>query len=196
MGSCTTPFHRLGELPKASFLTFPNPRIAMIRLFVMTIGSCVLAASSLHAADNPVKVFILAGQSNMEGQGFIKADPKRNGGKGSLEYLLKDPATADKFKHLVDKDGKWVVRDDVWIHYLGRKGRLTVGYGAKEDRIGPELGFGHVIGDAYEEPVLLIKLAWGGKSLAKDFRPAEFGRRSRAVLQGDRRDGRRPCWET
>ena len=123
----------------------------------------------------PVKVFILAGQSNMQGQGFIKADPQRNGGKGSLEYLVKDPATADKFKHLMDKDGQWVVRDDVWIHYLDRKGKLTVGYGAKEDRIGPELGFGDVIGDAYEEPVLLIKLAWGGKSLAKDFRPPSSG---------------------
>src|SRR5450631_2634558 len=35
--------------------------------------------------------------------------------------------------------------------------------------------FGHVVGDAYEEPVLLIKLAWGGKSLAKDFRPPSSG---------------------
>ena len=123
----------------------------------------------------PVKVFILAGQSNMEGQGFIQADPKRNGGKGSLEFLAKDPATAERFKHLLGKDGKWAVRDDVWIHYLGRKGKLTVGYGAKEDRIGPELGFGTVIGDSFEEPVLLIKLAWGGKSLAKDFRPPSSG---------------------
>jgi alpha-galactosidase len=123
----------------------------------------------------PVKVFILAGQSNMEGQGFIQADPRRNGGKGSLEFLVKDSATAAKYKHLMDKDGKWGVRDDVWVHYLGRKGKLTVGYGVKEDRIGPELGFGHVIGDAFEEPVLLIKLAWGGKSLAKDFRPPNSG---------------------
>jgi hypothetical protein len=147
----------------------------MSRLFLLTFGSFYFLTTALHAAEKPVKVFILAGQSNMEGAGFVKADPKRNGGKGSLEFLVKDPATADKFKHFVDKDGKWVVRDDVWIHYLGRKGKLTVGYGAKEDRIGPELGFGHVIGDAYEEPVLLIKLAWGGKSLAKDFRPPSSG---------------------
>ena len=123
----------------------------------------------------PVKVFILAGQSNMQGQGFIKADPQRNGGKGSLEYLTKDPATADKFKRLLDKDGKWAVSDHVWIHYLDRKGKLTVGFGGKEDRIGPELGFGYVVGEAYEEPVLIIKLAWGGKSLAKDFRPPSSG---------------------
>ncbi len=127
------------------------------------------------SSSKPVKVFVLAGQSNMEGQGFIKADPKRNEGKGTLEYLAKDKATADKFKHLLDKKGEWAVRDDVWIHYLDRKGKLTVGYGAKEDRIGPELGFGTVIGDACEEPVLLIKLAWGGKSLAKDFRPPSSG---------------------
>jgi hypothetical protein len=126
-------------------------------------------------AGKPVKVFVLAGQSNMEGQGFIKADPKRNEGKGTLEFLTRDKATANKFRHLLDKDGKWATRDDVWIHYLDRKGKLTVGYGAKDDRIGPELGFGWVVGDAFEEPVLLVKLAWGGKSLAKDFRPPSSG---------------------
>lgn len=123
------------------------------------------------ATPKPVKVFVLAGQSNMEGQGFIKADPNRNGGKGTLEYLAKQPDTAAKFKHLVGKGDAWAVRDDVWIHFLDRKGKLTIGYGAKEDRIGPELGFGHVLGEATDEPVLLVKLAWGGKSLAKDFRP-------------------------
>ncbi len=124
----------------------------------------------------PVKVFILAGQSNMEGQGFIAADPKRNGGKGSLEYLVKDPGTSARFGHLVGKDGKWVVRDDVWISYLDRQGPLTVGYGPKPDRIGPELSFGWVMGDAMTESVLLIKCAWGGKSLAVDFRPPSSGK--------------------
>ncbi|MCX5676968.1 MAG: sialate O-acetylesterase [Planctomycetota bacterium] len=148
-------------------------------------GTAVLAAflalmftsplQSGQAGKGPVKVFILAGQSNMEGQGAIQADPKKNEGKGSLEYLVKTPATADRYKHLVDKDGKWIVRDDVWIWYLGRKGGLTAGYGAREDRIGPELQFGHLMGDCFENQVLLIKLAWGGKSLAKDFRPPSSG---------------------
>lgn len=141
---------------------------------VVAVG--LLSIPTPAAADEkPVKVFILAGQSNMEGHGFVQADPKRNGGKGSLEYAAKQPATAAKFKHLLDQDGAWVVRDDVWIHYLDRKGKLTVGFGVRDDRIGPELGFGHVIGDAFEEPVLLIKLAWGGKSLAEDFRPPSAG---------------------
>jgi hypothetical protein len=154
----------------------------------------LLVALAAPAAEKPVKVFILAGQSNMEGHGFLKADPKRNEGKGSLEYVVKQPATAAKFKHLLTTDGKWAVRDDVWIHYLDRKGKLTVGFGVNEDRIGPELGFGCVIGDAFEQPVLLIKLAWGGKSLAKDFRPPSSGgevgpyykeivERTKAVLQ-------------
>jgi alpha-galactosidase len=130
-----------------------------------------------QAADGPkpLKIFILAGQSNMEGQGVIKMDPARNEGKGTLEYLVKDPATRDRFKHLVDAKGAWVVRSDVWIWYLGRKGGLTVGYGAKAGLIGPELQFGHLMGDYFENQVLLIKLAWGGKSLAKDFRPPGSG---------------------
>lgn len=143
-------------------------------IFAVVIVALVLATSTANA-DKPVKVFILAGQSNMQGHGFIKADPARNGGKGSLEYVTKDPATARNFKHLLGKNGEWVVRNDVWIHYLGRKGKLTVGYGVREDCIGPELGFGHVLGQAYKEPILLIKLAWGGKSLAQDFRPPSAG---------------------
>src|SRR5262249_15018049 len=137
-----------------------------------------LLATSVRAEPlrkGPVKVFILAGQSNMEGHGVVTADLKRNGGRGSLEYLVKDPAIASQFKHLVARDGKWVVREDVWVWCLGRSGGLRAGFGVKEGYIGPELGFGRVVGDALQEPVLLIKLAWGGKSLAKDFRPPSSG---------------------
>jgi hypothetical protein len=151
--------------------TTDAPELIRLKMEVSTKTPSAPSTST----DKPIKVFILAGQSNMEGQGFIKADPKRNEGKGTLEYLTRDKVTAEKFKHLLGKDGMWSVRDDVWIHYLDRKGKLTVGYGAKEDRIGPELGFGKVIGDACDEPLLLIKLAWGGKSLAKDFRPPSSG---------------------
>ncbi len=52
-----------------------------------------------------MRVFILAGQSNMEGAGQIQADPKRNGRKGSLEFLVKDTVTAKRFAHLVDAAG-------------------------------------------------------------------------------------------
>lgn len=136
----------------------------------LTMLAAILAAVGPDEPGAPVKVFILAGQSNMEGQGLIRGEKP-----GTLESLLKDPATAPRFKHLVDAQGKWVVREDVWIWYLGRTGGLTVGYTPKEDSIGPELQFGHVVGDAVDAPVLLIKTAWGGKSLAKDFRPPGAG---------------------
>jgi alpha-galactosidase len=132
-------------------------------------------ANAGQAGESPVKVFILAGQSNMEGHGIIRIDPKRNEGKGSLEYMAKNPHTAQRYAHLINEKGRWVVRDDVWIWYLGRTGGLTVGYGAREDRIGPELQFGNVMGDDLDNQVLLIKTAWGGKSLAKDFRPPSSG---------------------
>jgi len=126
---------------------------------VAAVAAIIILASSAWAepvdkGPGPVKVFILAGQSNMEGAGAIQGNLQRNDGKGSLEYLVKDPATADRYKHLVDEKGDWVVRDDVWIWYFDRKGGLTVGYGARNDRIGPELQFGHVVGDQYEDQVL------------------------------------------
>lgn len=135
----------------------------------------IFALLASTATAKPVRVFILAGQSNMEGHGFVPADPKRNGGKGSLEFLAKNEPTAKHFAPLVDAAGGWRKRDDVWIGFLDRKGPLTVGYGARPDMIGPELGFGWVMGDAMNEPVLLIKCAWGGKSLAVDFRPPGAG---------------------
>ena len=75
--------------------------------------------ASLQAAAKPVKVFILAGQSNMEGKAKLSL----------LEYQAGQPATRDLFKHL-RKDDKWLEREDVWIKFLDRKGKLTVGYGS------------------------------------------------------------------
>ena len=135
----------------------------------------MLVASSASWAAEAVKVFVLAGQSNMQGAGKVAAEPKANDGKGSLEWLVKQSDRAARFKHLVDADGNWVARQDVQIWYLGRTGDLAPGFGNREGFIGPELGFGHVVGDAIDEPVLLVKLAWGGKSLGKDFRPPSSG---------------------
>ncbi|MGB9687736.1 sialate O-acetylesterase [Thermogutta sp.] len=147
-----------------------------MKRLTLCLALLMLITEFARAETPPVKVFILAGQSNMVGTGVIKADPKRNGGKGSLEYLVKSPTTAQRFGHLVDDQGRWRTRDDVWIVFFDRKGPLTVGYGGSQDTIGPELGFGWVVGDAFEEPVLLIKCAWGGKSLAVDFRPPSAGK--------------------
>jgi len=128
------------------------------------LGICILTTLTI-GADSPkkVKVFILAGQSNMEGKAKIEL----------LEYQIGQPETRDFFKHL-RIDGKWVVRDDVWINFLNRKGKLTVGFGSP-NCIGPELEFGNTVGDHFDEQVLIIKTAWGGKSLGRDFRPPSSG---------------------
>ncbi|MFM1557422.1 MAG: sialate O-acetylesterase, partial [Limisphaerales bacterium] len=105
----------------------------------------LLLAVSVQAK---LKVFILAGQSNMQGAGQVNINPKSHTqGKGSLEYLMKDPKTAAKFAHLKDKNGEWVVRKDVWIRYDDRQDGLRPGFGARNTTIGPELGFGTIVGD-------------------------------------------------
>lgn len=110
-----------------------------------------------------VPVYVLAGQSNMEGKAQLKL----------LQHQITAAETAERFAHF-HQEGTWIERDDVYIEFLGRRGKLTVGYGSR-DRIGPELDFGHVMGDHHEEPVLIIKTAWGGKSLWRDFRPPSAG---------------------
>lgn len=134
-----------------------NTRLAIACLLVLS------SAVAANAQPKPVKVFILAGQSNMEGKAKVSV----------MEYQIKQPATRDLYKHL-QNDGKWIEREDVWIKYLDVKGKLTVGYG-KPKSIGPELGFGIAMGDHFEEQVLLIKTAWGGRSLVRDFRSPSAG---------------------
>jgi len=140
-------------------------------------------ARAKDVGEKPIKVFLLAGQSNMQGQGVVSMDHEKyyNGGKGNLAWSLKNSQSAAAMKHLVDDKGKWAERDDVKVWYKIKtgvtKGPLRVGYtgyGGKT-HIGPELQFGHVMGDLLDEPVLLIKTAWGGKSLYVDFRPPSSG---------------------
>jgi hypothetical protein len=66
----------------------------------------------------------------------------------------------------------WSTRHDVWINYLGKHGDLTVGYGAPREGFGPEFNFGHVMGNLYDEQVLIIKASWGGRALARGFLPS------------------------
>ena len=140
----------------------------------LALGICSVAlitGPTPAAAKGPVKVFILAGQSNMEGKALVT----------TLDAVINDPETQEESKHL-KPDGKWLVRDDVWVRFQTArqgllKGGLTIGYTGygNSTHIGPELQFGHAVGDYLENQVLLIKTAWGGKSLYKDFRPPSSG---------------------
>lgn len=132
---------------------------------------CARTPRAAEPGDATVKVFVLAGQSNMEG----KANNEL------FDHQAADPATRDFFAHL-RRDDQWIVRDDVFIKFLDRHGPLTLGYGSP-NRTGPELEFGTVLGDRFDEPVLLIKAAWGGHSLFQQFRPPSAGLPDEAYLQ-------------
>ena len=138
------------------------------------LGLCSVVASAA-----PTKVFILVGQSNMEGHARVE----------TIDYIGDDPATAPLLKRMQGADGKPAVAEGAWISYHTGSGanngegfgKLTIGYGSRQDpakdggKIGPEYTFGLAMDRTFTEPVLLIKAAWGGKSLNYDFRSPSAG---------------------
>ena len=71
----------------------------------------------------------------------------------------------------------------VWISSIGcagddtteQKGKLTAGFGAEANGIGPEFTFGIYMEKMLNEPILLIKTSWGGKDLHTAFRSPSAG---------------------
>ncbi len=140
---------------------------------------CVLSPNCLA---QKLKVFILAGQSNMEGHAAIS----------TFDYIGKDPLTAPILKEMRNPDGTPRVCDNVWMSYLTGPydgsangeglGKLTAGFGARGDqptrdggKIGPEFTFGIYMEKELKEPILIIKAAWGGRSHNTEFRPPSAG---------------------
>ncbi|MBT3297039.1 MAG: hypothetical protein HN919_13190 [Verrucomicrobia bacterium] len=94
--------------------------------------------------------------------------------KSALETKVNELLAAHKaYKQGVIK--ACTTSDRVYIASIAdrnkKNGKLGVGYGADNEKIGPEYGFGLSIAQQVEGPILLIKASWGGKSLAYDFRP-------------------------
>ena len=180
----------------------------------LTPGTPTLPAPPVAASNGKLKIFILAGQSNMVGYGKVELGgdlsktsrtPHILAGAGSLRGMVNSDRLA--YSYLVNPNKtvtytikadaatgaradtqtfpSWAVRDDVWISNwdegaIGKttqrsSGALTVGFGSENvlpaGYIGPEFGFGHMVGNGLEDKVLLIKTSWGGKSLAVNFRP-------------------------
>jgi alpha-galactosidase len=132
------------------------------------VGQLALAAGP----GQPLKVFILAGQSNMQGHAKVT----------TFDALRLSPETAPLLQAMRNADGTPTVCRRVWISSLGsaneeRIGRLTTGFGAEsqESKIGPEFTFGICMEKLLDEPILIIKTAWGGKSLHTDFRSPSAG---------------------
>ena len=81
---------------------------------------------------------------------------------------------------MLESDGEWNVLDNAYLYFPNGQGdtirdHVSIGQGAYPDLIGPELMFAHQMDEYYEDPILIIKTAWGGKSLAVDFRPPSAG---------------------
>ena len=126
------------------------------------------------------------------GEDAVRTDIKLTGGKKvpfKITYFTKDAnglgwivrmdvpgALATLVKHkgmypyLMNETGQWTARDDVWY-----KGVVTATgshwLGVKSSRIGPEIGFGHAVGNEIDEPVLVLKTSQGNRSLGWDFLP-------------------------
>ena len=86
---------------------------------------------------------------------------------GTLATLVKHQGL---YPYLINEKGQWVTRDDVYY-----KGVVTATgsrwMGVAGGRIGPEVGFGHAVGNAIDEPVLILKTSQGNRSLGWDFLP-------------------------
>jgi len=159
--------------------------------FLITVG-VLLCGHITIAGAKPLKVFILAGQSNMEGHASVK----------TFDYIGKDPLTASLLKEMRNADGTPRVCDKVWMSYWTGPydgsangeglGKLTTGFGARDNptkdggKIGPEFTFGIFMEKELNEPILIIKTAWGGRSLNTEFRPPSAGQAA-----GQRRAQRR-----
>ena len=155
-----------------------NTKRTLLKHSLLILAALALPLGATAQA-KPLKIFILAGQSNMEGHAQIE----------TFDYIGDDPATAPLLKQMRGADGKPTVCKNVWISYFTGSGKdngegfgkLTAGYGSRDKpdqdggKIGPEFTFGLTMDAALDEPVLIIKTAWGGKSLHTDFRPPSAG---------------------
>ena len=135
-----------------------------------------LAVHPCEAKPKPLYVFILAGQSNMQGHAHIS----------TMDAMAEDPKTAPILRELRNPDGTPRTCHRVWISSVGcagdgysdvieQTGKLTAGFGASSSKIGPEYSFGIYMEKLLRAPILLIKTAWGGRNLHTDFRPPSAG---------------------
>ncbi len=144
----------------------------------------VIAGFSLtgitEAAEKKVKVYILAGQSNMQEKARLTPLAAQVGMekyKDRYTHLIKNGDHAAFTKHYeasIAKDPRkpeylFSERSDVWMSNLGTHANLSANY-LKSNYMGLEINFAHAMGNHYDEQVLIIKTAWGGKAIDVAFR--------------------------
>jgi len=155
--------------------------LIIIALAAFTICP-VYADSKAGSSDKKVRVYVLAGQSNMEEKAGFKPlawQISQKKYQGRYTHLIKNGDYAEFtkiYQASIAKDPKDPVfnfseRKDVWMSNHGRTGNLSADYLQTKRMFGLEVNFGHAVGDKYDEQVLIIKTAWGGRAIHRGYRP-------------------------
>ncbi|MCE9553960.1 MAG: sialate O-acetylesterase [Planctomycetes bacterium] len=138
--------------------------------FLLAYAAPLRGAEATQAG--PLKVFILAGQSNMDGQAQAR----------TIDFLGEDKQFGRLLKVFKPDGTNYVTRDDVWVANAGVYDKLQIGFGGRKNYdklgtcIGPEYAFGYYMGEALKQQVLLVKYGPGGQSLYANFRPPSAGK--------------------
>lgn len=139
--------------------------------FVMNLVCVALMTVSLsEEAGGTIKVFLLAGQSNMAGHG--DADDLT----GALAGYLSPQADVNIWRSFQD-EGNAVGSTNGWIPLAPEFGdfynlRNSPTFGGREPSFGPEVSFGKAVAVALpDDEIYLIKHAWGATSLAGGWDP-------------------------
>jgi len=90
--------------------------------------------------------------------------------RGSLRSMIEDMG---QFPNLLDERGEWVVRKDAHVNdaYMGKGKDAPFSPMWRGGTFGPEVGFGSVIATYHDEPVILMKVDIGNRSLGWDILP-------------------------
>lgn len=149
----------------------------LVTAITVTLWLGHLPAVADNANNKPLKIYILAGQSNMQGKARVR----------TIERLKLTDDSNELYKAMTDADGKPVTVKDTYSVYFTAdrsgdtvfKGPLDPGYGqeyqADRTNFGPDYTFGIRMQNHLKEPILIIKTAWGGKDLIRQFRPPSAG---------------------
>jgi len=131
-------------------------RVNLLGAMALIVLACITSAGA--AEKKPIKVYLMAGQSNMEGHNYF--------GQQCLDRY----------------PGIDAPRDDVWCIRAGKiSGPLKCGFGggaASDNVFGPELVMGRILGEAVDNPIIMFKSATGGTQLHTRWRPPSAVKRA------------------
>jgi hypothetical protein len=157
--------------------------MAMAIMKLVWVLTLMFTGLSGAQANKSVKLFIIAGDANVEGWGSVPELQNLAVPPGTVAHDNSTPPNA--YEHLVDDDGKWVISDDVYVTYDHRldgtlkRGPLTVkGFGHTPNTFGPDVEFGTIMGNSLRmsaDKVVIVKAGWAHKTLAMDFRSPTAG---------------------